>query len=62
MFPDDDFVLVTEGEFTDIVGRAIRTGRHIAWPIPVPRASDGRIKIPCTVWCDWVKEGYANEA
>lgn len=60
MFPEDDFVLVTEGEFTDIVGQAVRAGQRVAFPTPMPRAPDGRLKVPCDVWCEWVKEGWAS--
>lgn len=55
----DDYVLVTEEELSGILKQAMDAGdfKHLH---RYEQAPDGRLKVPCSIWCEWVDEGYAK--
>lgn len=55
----DDYVMVTQEELTGILQAAMDAGDFTALR-PYEEAPDGRTKVPCDVWCQWVKEGYTQ--
>ena len=55
----ESYVLVAEEGLSEVLQRAADDGgfKHLH---RYERAPDGRLKVPCSTWCEWVDEGYAK--